>query len=218
MPRMTRANVRRARVGVANDSRFLLRILLLAAGIVAVCIVIVPLTNDEGSDTNGMKISKDDFVRQKSKSESVTARDPPMEVEEVVDAAVQKKGHDDKVLEEEGGKNEKGPNEIIPEKVQATPVGQKDAFHTVFSTGCSTFQDWQSYVFFYHMLHSGQEGPVTRIASGCKEGDAKDLQDIFEKEIAPMAPGRFRLHLTPDFSGIKHGRNFKYVGTSFGSD
>lgn len=84
-------------------------------------------------------------------------------------------------------------------------------YHTVFSTGCSTFQDWQSYVFFYHMLHSGQEGPVTRIASGCEDDAAKELEDIFANEIAVMAPDRFRLHLTPDFSKVKGQKKFKYV-------
>ena len=84
-------------------------------------------------------------------------------------------------------------------------------YHTVFSSGCSTFQDWQSYVFFFHLLHSGQEGLVTRIASGCSEEESHTLQQIFDKEIAVMAPDRFRLHLTPDFSQIKTGTSFKYV-------
>jgi len=87
----------------------------------------------------------------------------------------------------------------------------RDKYHTVFSTGCSIFQDWQSYVLFYHMLHSGQEGPVTRIASGCNSKDSVILRKVFDEEIAVMAPGRFRLHLTPDFARIKPGINFKYV-------
>ncbi len=89
-----------------------------------------------------------------------------------------------------------------------------ETYHTVFSTGCSTFQDWQSYVFFYHLLRSGQEGPVTRIASGCTEKDATVLQEIFEQEIAVMSPKRFRLHLTPEFSHLKPDVEFKYVSRS----
>lgn len=89
----------------------------------------------------------------------------------------------------------------------------KVSYHTVFSTGCSTFQDWQSYVLFYHLMASGQEGHVTRIASGCDDKDAKILQELFDKEIASMAPGRFHLHLTPDFSSLRPGKKFKYVSS-----
>ena len=42
--------------------------------------------------------------------------------------------------------------------------GKKKYYHVVFSTGCSAFQDWQSYVFFHRALLSGQEGHVTRVA------------------------------------------------------
>jgi hypothetical protein len=45
----------------------------------------------------------------------------------------------------------------------------------VFSTGCTTFQDWQSYVFFFHALQAGQPGQVTRIASGCTPKEAEEL-------------------------------------------
>lgn len=100
-------------------------------------------------------------------------------------------------------------NEV--EKPDTIGLQDTDVYHTVFSTGCSTFQNWQSYIFFYHALYSGQEGPVTRIASGCKGEDEKHLLDSFEKKIASMAPGRFHLHRTPDFSGIHYGEKYEYV-------
>lgn len=92
-------------------------------------------------------------------------------------------------------------------------------FHVIFSSGCSTFQDWQSYVFFYHVLQSGQEGHVTRIASGCPTStEEKTLQDIFAKEIEVMQPGYHHLHLTPDYSRIpkKNPGKFKYFNKPYG--
>jgi hypothetical protein len=91
------------------------------------------------------------------------------------------------------------------------------SYHLVFSTGCSIFQDWQSYVFFYHAVHSGQEGQITRVVSGCNDKDAEQLKRVFSEEIEPMAPGRLHLHFTPDFSHVKEGVNFKYFNKPFGT-
>jgi hypothetical protein len=99
---------------------------------------------------------------------------------------------------------------------QESSNGSKVNYHVVFSTGCSTFQDWQSYVLFHSFLKSGQEGKLTRIASGCKDKDTEAIQKIFREQIAVMAPDRFLLHLTPDFSYIKHGVDFKYFNKPFG--
>jgi hypothetical protein len=91
-------------------------------------------------------------------------------------------------------------------------------YHIVFSTGCSLYQDWQSYVFFYHTMTSRQPGTVTRLVSGCKDADEEvKMQAIFDAEIAPMAPdGRFRLHITPDYSKLKGGGTFVYFNKPFG--
>ncbi|KAL3902623.1 MAG: hypothetical protein SGILL_010761 [Bacillariaceae sp.] len=92
-------------------------------------------------------------------------------------------------------------------------------YHVIFSTGCSTFQVWQSYVFFYHVLQSGQEGHVSRIASGCSSGEEENsLHDIFADEIESMNPGKHHLHLTPDFSTVpkKAKKPFKYFNKPFG--
>ena len=87
--------------------------------------------------------------------------------------------------------------------------------HVIFSTGCSNFQDWQSYVFFFHAWKSGQRGTVTRIASGCRDNDAKILTELHEKQIRIMSD-RFHLHLTPQFATVKKGLNFKYFNKPFG--
>jgi hypothetical protein len=93
-------------------------------------------------------------------------------------------------------------------------------YHTIFSTGCSIFQDWQSYVFFYHVFQSGQEGHVTRISSGCSADDEKKLKAVFSDEIESMRPDKKNhLHLTPDFSRVpkKDKKAFKYFNKPFGA-
>jgi hypothetical protein len=85
----------------------------------------------------------------------------------------------------------------------------------VFSTGCTTFQDWQSYVFFFHALQAGQPGQVTRIASGCTPKEAEELKQVFQEQITPMSD-RFHLHLTPDFMEIKPGIKYKFANKPHG--
>lgn len=77
--------------------------------------------------------------------------------------------------------------------------GQEDV-HLVFSTGCSVFQDWQSYGFFFQAWQSGHEGHVTRVASGCEEEDAQQLLLDHDRLIVKGMSNRFHLHLTPDYS------------------
>lgn len=90
-------------------------------------------------------------------------------------------------------------------------------YHIIFSTGCTTNQDWQSYVFFHGVVTSGQPGRVTRIVSGCTAENEQTLRAIFAKQIAPMAaPGRFQLHFTPDYKNVKPGADYKYWNKPFG--
>ena len=90
-------------------------------------------------------------------------------------------------------------------------------YHIVFSTGCNAFQDWQSYVFFYQIMKSGQSGHVTRVASGCTEEGARSLLRVFAEQIQtlPNGKGRFHLHLTPDYSKTA-GIDFKFFNKPFG--
>ena len=89
-------------------------------------------------------------------------------------------------------------------------------YHLVFSTGCSPFQDWQSYIFFFHALKSGQQGNVTRIASCGNAKDAATLQKLHDHTIRIMSD-RFHLHITPDFSRTAiPGSNYKYANKPFG--
>jgi hypothetical protein len=105
---------------------------------------------------------------------------------------------------------------LIAEQQESSNGSSNVNYHAVFSTGCSTFQDWQSYVLFHSFLQSGQQGKLTRIASGCKKQDIQAIQKLFQEQIAVMAPDRFHLHLTHDFSKVKPGINFKYFNKPFG--
>jgi hypothetical protein len=95
-------------------------------------------------------------------------------------------------------------------------TGSSVEYYIVFSTSCSVFQDWQSYVFFHRALVVGQPGTITRIASGCQEDEEAAARKVFQEQIEPMAPGRFKIHFTPDFSSVKPGVKFTYFNKPFG--
>lgn len=99
----------------------------------------------------------------------------------------------------------------LPQPTKAS----RPEFHIVFSTGCSAFQDWQSYGVFYHILKSGQSGNVTRVASGCSDKDARLLDQAFGKEIRPMSD-RFHLHQTPEYARVLQGTDYKFFNKPYG--
>jgi peptidyl serine alpha-galactosyltransferase len=104
----------------------------------------------------------------------------------------------------------------IDETITTTSGGYE--YHVVFSTGCSLYQDWQSYVFFYNAVLSNQPGTITRIVSGCANSDEESkMKAIFDEEIYPMEPsGRLKIHFTPDYSKLKNGKSFVYFNKPFG--
>ena len=55
----------------------------------------------------------------------------------------------------------------------STKLSSKNV-HIVFSTDCSGYQHWQSIVLYYSLRRSGHLGPVTRVASGCKNGNEEE--------------------------------------------
>jgi hypothetical protein len=89
-------------------------------------------------------------------------------------------------------------------------------YHLVFSTGCSLFQDWQSYAFFYHVQKSGQPGNVTRIVSGCTQTQKQELRQAHETQIRTISP-RFHIHFTPDYSNVKPDTHYIYFNKPFGT-
>jgi hypothetical protein len=94
-------------------------------------------------------------------------------------------------------------------------------YHVIFSTDCSAFQHWQSYLLFYSAYKVGQPGTVTRIASGCSDEDEVQVKE-FQAGIAKHMSPNFRLHLTPHFSKVKDGEgndtgtDYKFFNKPFG--
>lgn len=94
-------------------------------------------------------------------------------------------------------------------------------YHLIFSTDCSPYQQWQSYLVYFTALKVGQTGHVTRIASGCDEEGKQATQKWFDDHIQHMS-SRFHLLLTPKFSGIKDADgntigDYKFFNKPFGT-
>jgi hypothetical protein len=79
-------------------------------------------------------------------------------------------------------------------KPAAAPSAAQYEIHVVFSTDCKPFQDWQSLVVFQGAVNVGQQGPVTRIASGCDADKQAALTELYKK-LYPQ----YSAHFTPDF-------------------
>ena len=88
---------------------------------------------------------------------------------------------------------------------------QEENYHLVFSTSCSDFQKWQSYLLFYHAMKVSQPGRVIRIASGCEESDWGKEKEWHQQHISNTMSKNFVLHLTPSFSQVK-GKDGKTIG------
>eukprot|EP00545_Synedropsis_sp_CCMP1620_P005039 CAMPEP_0119005942 /NCGR_PEP_ID=MMETSP1176-20130426/2020_1 /TAXON_ID=265551 /ORGANISM="Synedropsis recta cf, Strain CCMP1620" /LENGTH=472 /DNA_ID=CAMNT_0006957805 /DNA_START=94 /DNA_END=1512 /DNA_ORIENTATION=- len=87
-------------------------------------------------------------------------------------------------------------------------------YHVVFSTDCSDYHNWQSYVLFYHAEKIQQPGTITRIASGCSAKQALTMRDFHYHHVEPMSP-RFKTHFTPSYAEID-GDMFPYYNKPFG--
>eukprot|EP00586_Coscinodiscus_wailesii_P006753 CAMPEP_0172482230 /NCGR_PEP_ID=MMETSP1066-20121228/8493_1 /TAXON_ID=671091 /ORGANISM="Coscinodiscus wailesii, Strain CCMP2513" /LENGTH=513 /DNA_ID=CAMNT_0013245187 /DNA_START=17 /DNA_END=1558 /DNA_ORIENTATION=+ len=104
-------------------------------------------------------------------------------------------------------------------KVEAAADGIR--YHLVFSTDCSKYQHWQSYIMFHSALKVGQPGRVTRIASGCNDDEIKQVQMWHDRHISLLSP-RFTIHFTPHFSSVKAedgsdtGKKYDFFNKPFG--
>ena len=77
-----------------------------------------------------------------------------------------------------------------------------EMYHLIFSTDCSEFQHWQSYLMFHTALRVNQPGTITRIASGCSDEEATKARAWHKEHVTDIMGDRFMLHLTPHFSGV----------------
>lgn len=84
----------------------------------------------------------------------------------------------------------------LSQKIPTLSLADEDSdMHVIFSTDCSSYQDWQTIVLFHSAMAVGQKGPVTRIASGCDELKKVALTTLYKK-LFPL----YHVHFTPDFS------------------
>ena len=93
--------------------------------------------------------------------------------------------------------------------------------HIIFSTDCSEYQHWQSYVLFFSALQVKQPGHVTRIASGCSDEQIEEAQKWHNEHISSVMSERFLVHFTPHFSTVtkkdgSKGGDYKYFNKPFG--
>ena len=103
--------------------------------------------------------------------------------------------------------NPKTPQDFIRKNL-AEPVNDPK-YYIVFSTDCSGYQKWQTYLLYYSAMRIQQPGTITRIASGCtKQQEAIERQ--FHSDIANHMSSDFKVHFTPDFSQVKDEQKKKY--------
>lgn len=204
------------RIARVSTDKLLLAIFVVGAFLTTMSILIIPLNiehttieNHHGIENIAQTASSEGL----GKSNRVTTRKGKLKGK-AKDKNEKQKEEQGKVIDTNA--EQQNLSKLEKTKYDGGKPAEQSAYHVVFSTGCSIFQDWQSYVFFFHVLKSGQQGHVTRIASGCKDDEAKDLRRVFKEEIEPMAPGRLHLHLTPEYGKIKPGLSFKYFNKPFG--
>ena len=94
-------------------------------------------------------------------------------------------------------------------------------YHLIFSTDCSAYQHWQSYLMFHSAYKVNQPGTITRIASGCSDKESKEAIEWHEQHVTNIMGERFKLHLTPHFSGVKDADgntvgDYKFFNKPFG--
>lgn len=96
--------------------------------------------------------------------------------------------------------------------------GKPPNYHIIFSSGCGPKQSFQSYIFFYHAMKSGQPGQVTRIASCNDAQEEEHVKNFHQQYIQHMSPN-FHFHITPDYSGINkekpEDQGFHYFNKPF---
>ena len=85
-------------------------------------------------------------------------------------------------------------------------------FHSVFSTDCSPFQDWQTLLLFHSAVVVKQVGPITRIASGCSDAKKAQLTTLYRK-LYPQ----YHVHFTPDYkTDAKTNKKYDFYNKPYG--
>ena len=102
--------------------------------------------------------------------------------------------------------------QLNPSVVDVVRKPAQNEVHVIFSTDCNPFQDWQSLLLFHSATQVGQQGPITRIASGCDEVKKKELTELYQK-LYPT----YHVHFTPDFAiDPKTGKKYHFYNKPYG--
>lgn len=97
-------------------------------------------------------------------------------------------------------------------QVDQVSNNQEGTLHVIFSTDCGTFQDWQTLLLFHSAKVVKQQGPLTRIASGCDPEKQEQLTKLYKT----LYPDYF-VHFTPDFkTDAKTGRKYDFYNKPYG--
>ena len=88
-------------------------------------------------------------------------------------------------------------------RTTTTDNASESKVHIVFSTDCSAFQHWQSYLLFYSAYRINQPGKITRIASGCTDEEEAEEQAWHNQHISSVMTEDYTIHFTPHFSAVK---------------
>lgn len=84
--------------------------------------------------------------------------------------------------------------------------------HIIFSTDCSSYQDWQSELLAFSAERVGHRGPITRIASGCTMEQQEKLRRRYDThDLAGL-----RVHFAPKSLNMKNNEYYKYFNKPSG--
>jgi peptidyl serine alpha-galactosyltransferase len=109
--------------------------------------------------------------------------------------------------------NQSHPSPLDPPHSSSSPSVDLDpGIHSIFSTDCSPFQDWQTLLLFHSAKVVKQKGPLTRIASGCTEEKKTKLTQLYQ-HLHP----EYHVHFTPDFSiDQKTQKRYEFYNKPYG--
>lgn len=104
------------------------------------------------------------------------------------------------------------------DQLEYSTNGQR--FHLIFSTDCSSYQHWQSYLVYFTAMKVRQPGHITRVVSGCSSEEEAEMISWFQNNVQYMSK-RFHIHLTPIFSEVKDEKgnmigDYKFFNKPFG--
>merc|ERR1719295_140625 len=117
---------------------------------------------------------------------------------------------------DESVQNEVLQTPSIDQQLNSLIQGTRDDIHIVFSTGCHSAQNFESELLLGSWARVQQPGRITRIISGCKNEEEKQLA---MRTAIPNDDNRILFYFTDDFAVEYEGRShgFYYFNKPFGT-